>query len=134
MSDHPDQFPDNDDFDRFGAAAPAPDVERLLADYQLASRIADAETESLTIYPLDSMLSNAPDTRPRAGLIYDARSNQTKFFPDLAFRTCPLLIQADGWLIKQQQEACLQHSPHPVMISSNPLITQTTQLPLQELS
>ena len=104
MADHPGPFPENNDLNRIGAAAPAPDVERLLDDYQLASRIAAAETESLTIYPLDSMLSNAPDTRPRASLIYDARSNQTKFFPDV--RSQPGFpdispIDSSRWLANQ---------------------------------
>ena len=107
MADYPDLFPDKDDLDLYGAAAPAPDVDRLLADYQLASRIAAAETDGHTFYPLDSMLSNAPDTRPRAGLIYDARYNQTKYFPDV--RSQPGFpdispIGAQRWLANQSAQ------------------------------
>ena len=49
MADHPDLFPDKDDLELYGAAAPAPDVDRLLADYQLASRIAAAEADGHTL-------------------------------------------------------------------------------------
>ena len=113
MDDQPTPLSDSDDHDMMGAASSAQIPTSLQADYRLAVQIAATEpVGQTTIFPLDSMLSDNPDTRYRegplmSGLLFDPHYNPNitptvrsrAGFPELS----PIGIQ--NWLAHELEAA-----------------------------